>query len=193
MSGQTWLMTKLLNELMARHQQVLQPPPQLARADAVDYPLQIEGLASTVGNVDAERVLFTAFAFGNPLPQHIPLTYEHDLDQLAGTVDELKYDLHGNLEVRATVTHQRAKLCGGFSIGVRALAFEIRNADRADFYAEISSAELTELALTDFPVNPRALVKSRSRVPPHSEYFLLMQQRVRALQKRVRHFTEECR
>jgi len=74
-----------------------------------DYPVEIEGLASTT-DVDLSRQKFRAYAFcnlfltlkGYELP---PLYYKHDESQIAGTIDALSYDDKGNLKIRAEVTH----------------------------------------------------------------------------------------
>jgi hypothetical protein len=77
----------------------------------------------------------------------------------------LKYDIDGNLCVVATVVHEVAKRCGGFSIGARVRKFVIRNAARADCHAEVLSAELVEVSLVIAPLNARARVLSRQRPP----------------------------
>ena len=50
------------------------------------------------------------------LPKDLPLLYNHDAKEPAGSIDALYYDAKGQLMVRATVTHPRARRCQAFSI-----------------------------------------------------------------------------
>ena len=115
----------------------------------------------------------------------MPLLYDHNAAEPAGTIDELRYDAAGNLTVRATVTHAKAKRCNAFSIGGKVRAYTIKNADSPNFYAAVSRAELTDVSLVECPVNPRALVQSRQRQAPPVEFWDLMAQRVALYQQLV--------
>ncbi len=162
-----------LARLAVRHG-IAAKPCSLPLFDPVDGPLDVEGLASTV-DVDLDRARFRAYAFcnlslflkGYALP---PLLYRHDETQVAGEIDSLTYDEHGNVRVRCTVTHEQAKRCGAFSIRAKILAYELRETETRDFHAVVTDAEIVEVSLTDCPANPRALVQHRHRAAPVDAY-----------------------
>ena len=101
----------------------------------------LSGLASTF-DVDNERVRFLPRAFG-PLPKSLPLLFEHDPDQVAGTVDELSYDQTGNLCVTVTATHQLARRCNAFSVGAKVRDYVVSD-EGPSFFATVREAVLTD-------------------------------------------------
>jgi hypothetical protein len=173
-----------LRRLMREHQ-VLSEPHVVPLAEPSDGPLVLEGVAAATGCIDLDRCALRPFAFGFPLwfrrDLLPPLLYRHDPEQVAGRIENLSYDDHGALLIRATVTHAIAKRCGAFSIGAKVLAYELRDADSDRFYAIISSAELMEVSLTSTPAQPEALVKHRYRVSPAAEFYSLAGERVARL------------
>ena len=145
----------------------------------------LEGFASTTDVVDSERIRIAPLAFGASLPKDLPLLYNHDAKEPAGSIDELYYDAKGQLMVRATVTHPRARRCQAFSIGAKVRDYALRDADGQNFYAEVLKAELTDVSLVERPVNPNARVLQRSRPTPTYFFYDLMRQRVELCQRLV--------
>jgi hypothetical protein len=173
MSGEAMAMRLALARLAVRHG-VAPRPHIIPLADPIDGPLDIAGYASTA-DVDLDRVAFRRYAFCNPallLPTYArpPLLNKHNEAQVAGTIDSLSYDEHGNVKVRCTVTHKQAKRCGAFSIRAKILAYELRETDSNNFHAVVTDAEIVEISLTDCPANPRALVQHRHRAAPMAAY-----------------------
>jgi hypothetical protein len=162
------VMRNQLQRLMARDG--VAPDLYVAKlADAVDHDLVMSGLAST-GDLDLEYVKFSPFAFGALLPSKLPpLLFDHQ--PAAGSVDWLSYDHKGQLLVRATVTHPLAKRCEHFSVGAKIRQSKIHDNGTGDFFAEIISAELSDISLTPTPVNPKAIVVSRGRPSPPSQFY----------------------
>ena len=79
-------------------------------------PMLLEGYAST-NDLDFQRTRVRGYAFGLLCGAPPPLLYRHDTTQPAGEIEELKYDEHGRLLIRARVDHPEARRCGGFSVG----------------------------------------------------------------------------
>lgn len=165
-----------LKQLMRQHGITPKPvfvplaPPQSGDDGAID----ITGYASTT-DIDLSRQKFRAYAFNHPCLllrnyRRPPLLYRHNENQIAGTVANLSYDSQGNLKICAEVRHAQAARCNAFSIGARVLEYEIRDADNANFHAEIIKAEIIEVSLTDAPANPQTLVRSRHRAAPVGAY-----------------------
>ncbi len=173
MSGEAMRMRIELAKLGVRHG-VAARPCSIPLLDPIDGPVDVQGLAST-SDIDLDRVAFRRYAFCNPCLliknyARPPLLYKHDETQIAGEIDSLTYDEHGNLKIRAVVTHQEAKRCGAFSIRAKILAYELRETESRNFHAVVSDAEVVEVSLTDIPCNPRALVQSRYRSAPVAGY-----------------------
>jgi HK97 family phage prohead protease len=169
MSGEAMAMRVALAKL-AVHHGIAPKPCIIPLSDPVDYPVVVEGYASTV-DIDLDRTRFRAYAFCNPflllkgydLP---PLLYKHDPEQVAGKIESLGYDDRGNLRIRATVDHPLARRCGAFSIRGKVLAYELRDTECRNFHALVTSAELIEISLTDTPANVNARVQHRYRAAP---------------------------
>ena len=88
--------------------------------------------------------------------------------------------------------HPIARCCPGFSVGAAVSAYELHNADRRDFYAEVSSAEISEISLTDRPSNPAALVTDRYPPCAAAECYSLLGQKIKVLTQLI-HLTQEAR
>ena len=56
------------------------------------------------------------------------------------------------------VDHPAALRAPAFSVAIKVVDYEIRDADSPDFFALITRAELTELSITDRPANANALI-----------------------------------
>ncbi len=165
-------MTLRLGQLMKKHA-IAPTARSIPLLDATDHPMVLEGLASTC-DIDAQRMKLRPFAFGFPLRKqyrNVPLLFRHDPEQVAGRIDELDYDDRGALKIRATVTHDIAKRCGGFSIGARIVDYELRDETGPGFHALVNSAELCEVSVTPSPANPFALVQRRSRASAQVEFY----------------------
>ena len=153
-TGNAMRMKLELAALMQKHGYAVEPHFIKSTAP-VDYPLDVSGLASTT-DIDLGRQKFRGWAFDNlclalkgyPLPK---LLYKHDDDQIAGRITSLGYDDKGRLRISAEVTHPLAKLCSAFSVGAKLNTYEIKDADNTNFHALITSAEITEISLTDCP------------------------------------------
>lgn len=169
MSGEAFQMRVQLAKL-ACHYKIAPRPTIIPLTAPVDHALTMDGLASTT-DIDLERTKFRAYAFCNPcllfkgreLP---PLLYKHDESQPAGKIESLTYDAHGNLKIRAHVTHAQAKRCGAFSVRAHIGGYELRDTDSANFHALVTNAEIAEISLTDTPANPHALVQHRHPAVP---------------------------
>jgi phage head maturation protease len=147
-------------------------------------PVILSGLAST-GDQDGEHCRFASRAFGDVSLARVPLLYDHDPDQVAGTVDDLHYDSDGRLVATVTAGHPLARRCSAFSIGARIRSYVIHDNGPGKFFAEITKAELTDLSLVPRPVNPQARVLSRRPPCPQAMFWELTRQRVACLQKLV--------
>ena len=154
---------------------------------SVEQPQILTGYASTT-HLDRSRMRFRAYAFRFPLARKsapVPLYYKHREDERVGRIDALEYDAAGQLLIRCTVTHELARRCAAFSVGATVREYQIVNAERPDFHALISVAELTEVSLTDTPANPRALVTQRSKPCAQAEFYGNMLSLVSGLQRAV--------
>jgi hypothetical protein len=195
MAGEAMQMRFRLAWLASQHG--VAPPARevMSLSSPSDHPLYVEGIAVAADVIDSDRMAFRKYCF--PLlswAKPPPLLYRHDPKQIAGEIDTIDYDARGNLRVRALVHHELARRCPAFSIGARVDRYEIRNAERPDFFAFIEQGELLEVSLTDRPANPRALVTNRYRPSPAlktydlgiaavskcQEIIRLMQQQIRA-------------
>jgi Caudovirus prohead serine protease len=138
-------------------------PVAVPLAGPTDGPMVLSGFASTT-DVDLTRMRFAPRAF--PLAgEPVPLLWKHNPHEIAGTVDSLSYDAHGNLKVVATVDHPLVRRAGAFSVGARVLDYEIRDAGTPDFHALVTRAEITEISCTDIPANLAAPVQCRYKDP----------------------------
>ena len=96
-------------------------PQFIPLAAPVGHAVCVEGRAST-SDIDLARQRFKPWAFTNlclflsgyPKP---PLLFKHDSTQVAGIIESLQFDDHGNLRIVAEVTHPLAKRCNAFGIG----------------------------------------------------------------------------
>jgi hypothetical protein len=61
----------------------------------------------------------------------------------------------------------------------------------SDFFAEMFSAELSDISLSPTPVNPKAIVIHRSRPSSASEFYGLMKQKVERLAQLAAFLREE--
>lgn len=165
-------------------------PPHLAEAplaDDIGNPTIIDGIAST-GDRDLEHCRFAPRAFGDLSSVRIPLLYDHE--QPAGTIDRLSYDASGRLLADVTATHATARRCVAFSVGARVREYTIIDNGRGDFEAFITHAELTDLSLVRFPVNPQCKVLSRRLLCPQAMFYELMRQRLVIVSKMLAHLQE---
>ena len=180
-----------ISRLMRRHS-VVSDPLSIPLAPPTDHAQVLEGYASTT-DLDLDRVKIRPYAFGWPLliREMPPLYHKHDASQVAGEIEDLSYDDRGNLLVRARVDHPQARRCGAFSIGATVVAYEMKNADRPDFFALITQADLTEISLTDAPANPRALVLRRHRVSALSGFYDAVTEKVRCLTELTKMMKED--
>jgi Caudovirus prohead serine protease len=107
--------------------------------------------------IDRECTKFSAYCW-LPFKSDIPLLFRHDQNKIAGKIEDLRIDDRG-LYVRARVTDPDAKRCAAFSVGATIHNYIIR-----EDHAQVTSATLDEISLTDRPSNPLALVAYR--LPP---------------------------
>ena len=173
-----------LRTLMLRHHLVPQPV-QLPLFDQSNHDLVVEGYAST-DDVDGDRVKFRPYCFGWPLlfrNGYPPLYLKHDTAREVGRVDHCQYDDFGSVQIWATVTDAVAKRMPAFSIACVVHSYQIINPERPDFFGLITSAEITEVSLTDAPANPTCLVMDRNPVPPTVKSYELMRDKVACLQQ----------
>ena len=82
------------------------------------------------------------------------LLYRHNAESPAGTIDDLRYDLDGNVLLCAHVTDALAKRAPALSVAATVHSFELVNADTPDFFARILRASIDEISLT--PSRPMA-------------------------------------
>jgi hypothetical protein len=196
--GQAMAMRLALAKLAVRHGVALPAPAMLPLTPpADDGPLLIEGVADVAGNVDHTRMMFAPRAFTLPMiKSRMPrLLYRHSAESLAGTVDDLRYDLDGNVRRCAHVTDALAKRAPALSVSATVHAFELINTDTPDFFARILSASITEISLTPSPANGAALITRRYKEPAALKFYDLMSDRVKVLIKHVeiiRQVAENC-
>ncbi|BBB99003.1 hypothetical protein [Bradyrhizobium elkanii] len=160
--------------------------PKSFAAEIVDdsgEPVILEGIAST-GDRDLEHCRFAPYAFGRT-PARPPLLYDHDPEQIAGMVDDLRYEAQGRLLATVTAHHPTARRCSAFSVGAKIREYTIQDNGSGDFEAVITRAELTDLSLVPRPVNPACRVLSRRQLSPPAMFWHLMHQRVAVLQRVV--------
>lgn len=65
-----------------------------------------------------------------------PLLFRHNENEVAGTIEELKWTPDGALFVRALVEHPEARRCNAFSVSGRILKYRLHNTSSKDFHAE---------------------------------------------------------
>jgi hypothetical protein len=164
----TGLAGKLKLELatLAQRHGVAPPAPIiLPPAPASMDDVAVEGFAAT-RNMPLDRIMLRGWCFPI-LPWEmdkpkVRLLYKHKDDEVAGTIQRLAYDDHGQLKIKANITHPFAKLCGGFSVSAKILAYEMRETDDPKrFHAFVTNAELDEISLTNEPADPTALITRR--------------------------------
>jgi hypothetical protein len=192
-SAQALEMRLKLRRLMLEHR-VAPEPSTIPLTEPFDHPQVLEGYAATI-DLDLDRTRLRPYAFGFPLPRScrsVPLLFKHRVDQPAGRIADIDYDAQGNLVIRAEVTHEVARRCGGFSIAAKVLEYEVRDVETPSFYAVINSAELNELSITDRPSNPNALVMFRYRMSPKVQFLDLIGERVARLVQ-LTHLIKEAR
>jgi hypothetical protein len=158
-------MAKALSELMQRHGQTL-PAPALVPLSEPSMPMLLSGLATTL-DTDIERVQFAPFAV-DPLPENVPLHYDHRLDQRAGHIETLAFSDKGELMVCAYVDHPAAVRCNAWSVSGDVLEFSLHDSDRPSFFARIEKIRLREISLVPNPIQARARVLHRSKPGPAS-------------------------
>ena len=135
-----------------------------------DHPtLILEGVASSP-DIDRDRTRFAPRCFGSHLTATLPLFIEHDATRPAGTAT-LSYDAQGALRVRTSPITGDARRYGAFSIGAKIIRYEIHDADRRSFYAEVTQAKLTECSFTQHPHLDAARVIQRTRPAPMNEFY----------------------
>jgi phage head maturation protease len=149
--------------------------------DPVPHAMIFEGTAATT-DLDLDRMRLVPFAFGPALPHSVPLLLRHDPAAVAGEIQRLHYDSHGNLRIRARVEHPEARRMSAFSVGIRIVECELHDAGSVRFHGVLKRVELSEVSITDRPSNPCAIVEQR--IPAAiSDFYSLMQQRVQCLGK----------
>ncbi|MGX1104516.1 HK97 family phage prohead protease [Bradyrhizobium elkanii] len=179
--GQALRMQIQLQRLFER--EGFQPQPvEVGLAEDIAEEVIIEGLASTRER-DFEHCVFKPFCFGFLTYTHrVPLLYRHDPSEVAGTINDLGYDEWGQLTVKATVTHPKARRATRLSVGAKILEYSITDNGGRDFFATITRAEVTDVSLVVSPCNPHALVTLRR---PLDETELLIKKLV-SLQSLIR-------
>jgi hypothetical protein len=83
-------------------------PSLAALAEEVDYPLIVEGLASTF-DLDMARCQVAPYALSWPSDPLPLLLYRHDPKQVAGRIEDLSFDDRGRLRIKARVEHHEAR------------------------------------------------------------------------------------
>lgn len=171
-----------IHALMRKHR-IQSVPCTLPLAAECQTPIELAGIAAT-SDLDLDRMRLAPGAF-DPLPQHVPLYYKHDINQSAGTITQLTYAADGSLHVQATVTHPMAARCQTFSYAARIEDYSLHDTAGAFFYASINKAVLLELTLTENPSNPNCRVTRRGPEPPGVAFYSLLQKRIQVLQERL--------
>ena len=151
-----------LRQLTDRHGVTAALPTQLALAPPSDRPVIVTGIAAHVGSIDGDRMMFRPSASRCRFAARCRrCCFRHDPKQVAGHVNELSHDADGHLRIRATVDLETGQTRPAFSVAATIHAYEICNADSPNFYALITSAEVSEISLTPSPANSNALVLNR--------------------------------
>jgi hypothetical protein len=159
----------------------LDDPPTLPLLPAAAPPMILSGVASRALTLDADHIRTAPRAFGPlPLPHTVPLRLDHDEKSSAGTIEDLTYDADGSLLIVARVTCAKAVNGPAFSVAAIIDEFEV---DERDATGTVTKARLMEISLVAQPVDPHALVLSRSRPQPVTEFYSLMASRVDCLQR----------
>jgi hypothetical protein len=162
-----------LTVLADRHRVTLSSPRHVPKTALPNQDkLILEGVASS-DKIDCDRVRFQPFCFSS-LPE-LPLLIEHDAARPVGTA-VLTYDAAGGLRVRTSPLAGEARTYSAFSIAVRDISYDLCDIERRSFYAQITSAELTECSLSEYPHNGAALVLNRMRGSAQAEFYGAAQQ-----------------
>jgi hypothetical protein len=167
-------------------------PVPVPMTDPVAGPQVLEGFASTP-DVDADRMVFPPGSLEWPvLPK---LLWKHRDDEIAGTVDHLRYDLAGRLRIVATVGHELGRRAPAFSIGAKVLDYKIVDVDTPNFHALVTRAILHEISLTDLPANRFAVVAKRApyKTPAVVQFFDLLSDHVGILMRLTQFITDQHR
>jgi hypothetical protein len=158
-----------LARLYERHRvaQTTRPAPLPLLPECDEERVLMCGFAS-VPVPDLDRCKITGLSFD---PRRLPpLTLNHD-DIVCGEVAELRFDNAGRLVASCWVDHREAMVQPAFSVEANVEEIVVRNADRPDFFVEITRSSLTALTLTGRPANPYALVNLRMPEPPSSALY----------------------
>jgi len=189
MSGEAFAMRLALARLAVRHGVAMPTTATLSLAPPADddEPLLIEGIAVSANTVDYTRQMFAPRAFVLPMiKSRMPqLLYRHDPNVSPGAIDDLRYDLDGNIRLCAHVTDALAKRAPALSVAATVNAFELKDVDTPNFYALITNASITEISLTPSPANAAALITRRYKEPAALKFYDLMSARVKVLIKHV--------
>ena len=143
--------------------------PHLQLTPPIDHAVVVEGLACT-SHLDSDRTRFRPWCFPILPWQKTfpPLLYKHS--EPAATIDELSYDHHGQLKIRAQVDQPLARRCNAFSVAAKVNRYTLHNENSPDYFAVIEEGELIEISLTAMPSNSAAQVLHRYRALPVSAY-----------------------
>jgi hypothetical protein len=153
--------------------QIPSPAPPLPLRPPCEGDLIIEGYCAPASGPDQTNQMFIPMCWTRPFGE-IPLLAHHDPAASVGQVLELS-DRPDGLWVRARVTEASAKRLPALSLAAEIHDYRIRDA-----CAEITSATITEVTLTDRPAHLGAIWNLPS---PEVRYFDLMGERVRCLLK----------
>jgi hypothetical protein len=147
-------------------------------------PMIFIGVAAAT-TVDRERLVFRHYAFTWSHDLLPPLLFKHR--ERAGTIDELRYDEFGRLRVTATVEHPTARRCSHFSVGCSPHEFAILDPDDPNkFRAQVNSAVLDEISITDVPSNPDSKALHRFPVSPATLSSTALIERLTRLQHKLK-------
>lgn len=168
MTGEALRMKIELARLASRHGVSPKPFAPVEPLPAADGDWIVQGLASP-SVVDSERCRFASNCwtpFGD-----VPLLYRHDSDRPAGKILELRNTVEG-LYVRACAVDSEAKRCQFFSVAATIHAYQLCDVDDPEkFCANVASATLVHVALTNSPANPAAIIEHRYRQSPAVEKY----------------------
>ncbi len=141
------------------------------------------GYGSIFGNIDNGRDMVMPGAFKDCLkskkPGAIKMLWQHDASQPIGAFDEMAEDNKGLLckgrlllsiqKAREAYELMKAGIVSGLSIGFQTQkeSYDTEKSGRA--YRKIEKADLWEVSLVTFPMNPKATVTAVKQMPTDRE------------------------
>lgn len=160
--------------------------------DAQDDTATFTGYGSIFGNIDNGRDMVMKGAFAESLsrgPKSIKMLWQHDPSQPIGVWTDAKEDarglkMSGKLlltisKAREVYEMMKAGIVEGLSIGFKTMKESYDTEKGGRGYRKIEKADLWEVSLVTFPMNPKATVTAVKTMPSERELEAMLRDEAR--------------